>query len=394
MLRKLFFLVPVLLLPFLLIAQSPGISAIIYDAVTKAPLAFVSVTLKGTTNGTVTDIDGHFSFNKLPADAVLLISYIGYKTKEFRIEKAITAGSIFIEPADGQLESVVISTNENPAHRIIKLLQRNKKNNDPEQQPTFKYNAYTIAALAGGDRFWNGNGNKPDTSKQQRSVPQMDQVNKQMSKVVKASKDTSGKSLGSQLGKRFKENYLMLTESYTERIYKFPGQTKETVLATKFSGLKNATFGVTTSDFQPFGFYKDYLVMNNISFVSPVIDGSINMYKFRLKERIPHEKDTTYIISFEPRAGKNFKGLKGLLYINSDGYAIENIIVSPFDEKEMIFTFRLQQKYERVKGKWFPAQLNSNAQYIRSVGNYTKQIDNTWLLQLTNVVQANIPTSV
>ena len=64
MLRKLFFLVPVLLLPFLLIAQSSGISATIYDAVTKAPLAFVSVTLKGTTNGTVTDIDGHFSFNK------------------------------------------------------------------------------------------------------------------------------------------------------------------------------------------------------------------------------------------------------------------------------------------------------------------------------------------
>ena len=359
MLRKLPFLVPVLLLPFLLFAQSSGISATICDAATKAPLAFVSVTLKGTTNGTVTDIDGHFSFNKLPADGVLLISYIGYKTKEFSIEKNIATITIFIEPADGQLENVVITTNENPAHRIIKLMQRNKKNNDPEQQPTFKYNAYTIAALAGGDRFWNGNGNKPDTSKQQRSVPQMDQVNKQMNKVVRASKDTSGKSLGSQLGKRFKENYLMLTESYTERIYKFQGQTKETVLATKFSGLKNATFGVTTSDFQPFGFYKDYLVMNNVNFVSPVIDGSINMYKFRLKERIPHETDTTYIISFEPRAGKNFKGLKGLLYINSDGYAIENIIVSPSDEKGMIFTFRLQQKYERVKGKWFPAQLNS-----------------------------------
>ena len=361
MLRKLFFLLPVLWLPFFLLAQTSGISGTIYDAVSKAPLAFVSVTLKGTTTGTVTDIDGHFSFAKLPVNGILLISYIGYKAREFKIEKSETGVSIFIEPFDGQLESVVISTNENPAHRIIKLLQRNKKNNDPEQQPTFKYNAYTIAALAGSDRFWNGNGNrdKPDTSKAANSVPQMEQLNKQMNKVVKASKDTSGKSLGSQLGKRFKENYLMLTESYTERIYKYPGQTKETVLATKFSGLKNATMGVTTSDFQPFGFYKDYLVMNNISFVSPVIEGSINMYKFRLKERIPHEKDTTYIISFEPRAGKNFRGLKGLLYVNSDGYAIENIIVSPSDEKGTIFTFKLQQKYERVNGKWFPSQLNS-----------------------------------
>ncbi len=349
--RKFFLGLYILLLPFLSLAQSAGVSGIIYDAGTKAPLAFVSVTLKGTNTGTVTDIDGHFTIDKLPTNAMLLISYIGYKTREYRLEKTGTTVFIFIEPADDQLESVVVSTNENPAHRIIKLLQRNKKNNDPEQQPTFKYNAYTIAALAAGDRFWNMN--RSDTSKQKTPVPQMEQ----MDKLVKTSKDTN--SLGSKLGKRFKENYLMLTESYTERIYKFKGQTKETVLATKFSGLKNATFGVTTDNFQPFGFYKDYLVMNNVSFVSPVIEGSINMYKFRLKERIPHEKDTTYIISFEPRAGKNFKGLKGLIYINSDGYAIENIIASPSDEKGMIFTFRLQQKYERVKGKWFPAQLNS-----------------------------------
>jgi len=345
----------ILLLPFLSFAQTSGIAGTIYDAVTKAPLAFVSVTLKGTNTGTVTDIDGHFALDKLPANAILLISYIGYKNKEYRLEKNVAPASIFIEPADGQLESVIVSTNENPAHRIIKLLQRNKKRNDPEQQPSFKYNAYTIAALATGDRFWNMN--RSDSNKQKNPVPQMQQMDKQMDKLVKTSKDTN--SLGSKLGKRFKENYLMLTESYTERIYKFPGQTKETVLATKFSGLKNATFGVTTSDFQPFGFYKDYLVMNNVSFVSPVIEGSINMYKFRLKERIPHENDTTYIISFEPRAGKNFKGLKGLIYINSDGYAIENIIASPADEKGMIFTFRLQQKYERTNGKWFPAQLNS-----------------------------------
>lgn len=353
--RRLFLGLLILLLPFLSWAQAAAISGTIYDAVSKAPLAFVSVTLKGTNTGTVTDIDGHFAIDKLPADAMLMISYIGYKTREYRHEKTVNPVSIFIQPTDGQLEPVTVSTNENPAHRIIKLLQRNKKNNDPEQQPTFTYNAYTIAALAAGDRFWNMN--RSDSNKQRNPVPQMQQLDKQMDKLVKTSKDTN--SLGSKLGKRFKENYLMLTESYTERIYKFPGQTKETVLATKFSGLKHATFGVTTSDFQPFGFYKDYLVMNNVSFVSPVIDGSINMYKFRLKERIPHENDTTYIISFEPKAGKNFKGLKGLIYINSDGYAIENIIASPSDEKGMIFTFRLQQKYERVKGKWFPEQLNS-----------------------------------
>lgn len=300
--RKLFFFLFLAALPFLSHAQPAEFSGIIYDAVSKLPLAFVSVTLKGTNTGTVTDIDGQFSFNNLPVNATLVISYIGYKGREYKAEKTATPVSIFMERISAELETVIVSSNENPAHRIIKLLQRNKKRNDPEQQPSFKYNAYTIAALAAGNRFWNMN--RGDSSKRKDQKQPMDQVNK----LAEKAKDTSGNKLGALLAKRFRENYLLVTESYTERIFKFPGQTKETVLATKFSGLKNATFGVTTSNFQPFGFYKDYLVMNNISYVSPVIDGSISMYKFRLKENIPHEKDTTFIISFEPRAGKNLTG--------------------------------------------------------------------------------------
>ncbi len=351
--RKLFFFLFILWLPVLSYAQAGKFSGIIYDAVSKAPLAFVSVTIKGTNTGTVTDIDGQFSFANLPHGAILVISYIGYRAREYKPEKATAPASIYIERISGELETVIISSNENPAHRIIRLLQRNKKRNDPEQQSSFKYNAYTIAALAAGNRFWNRN--RGDSSRRKDQKQPLDQVDV----LAEKAKDTSGNKLGNILAKRFRENYLLLTESYTERIFKYPGQTRETVLATKFSGLKNATFGVTTSDFQPFGFYKDYLVMNNKSYVSPVIDGSISMYKFRLKETIVHETDTTYIISFEPRTGKNFTGLKGLIYINSDGYAIENIMTWPANEKGMIFTFRLQQKYERVNSQWFPSQLNT-----------------------------------
>lgn len=339
----------ILLLPYLTEAQPAKLSGKILDAATNAPLAFVSVVIKGTNTGVVTDIDGQFSFNFLPKQAVLVISYIGYKTKEYTLGKSSPSMlAIKIERTESQLENVIISTAENPAHRIIKLLQRNKKYNDPEFQQSFKYDAYTIAALSAGNRFWNMN--KSDTSRQKKQS---------MNKLVEKAKDTVGDKLSFELARRFKENYLMLTESFTERIFRFPNQTKETVLATKVSGIKNAAFGITASDFQPFGFYKDYLQMNMDSYVNPVIDGSINMYKFRLRETLLHEKDTTFIISFEPRQGKNFNGLSGVLYVNSDGYAIENVIASPADESGLIFTFRLQQKYERAKGKWFPAQLNT-----------------------------------
>lgn len=42
----------------------------------------VTVLVKGTTTGTATDIDGKYSLNVPSNDAVLVFSFIGYKTVE------------------------------------------------------------------------------------------------------------------------------------------------------------------------------------------------------------------------------------------------------------------------------------------------------------------------
>ena len=49
------------------------------------PLIGASVLIQGTTNGTVTDIDGSYSLSA-PADATLVISYTGYNTREVAID--------------------------------------------------------------------------------------------------------------------------------------------------------------------------------------------------------------------------------------------------------------------------------------------------------------------
>lgn len=41
-----------------------------------------SVIIKGTTNGVITDMDGNFTLPNVPADAIIQVSYIGYKTQE------------------------------------------------------------------------------------------------------------------------------------------------------------------------------------------------------------------------------------------------------------------------------------------------------------------------
>lgn len=53
---------------------------------TDLPLPGVNVILKGTSIGTTTDYDGKFEFpQKLEANDVLVFSYIGYDTKEYKV---------------------------------------------------------------------------------------------------------------------------------------------------------------------------------------------------------------------------------------------------------------------------------------------------------------------
>ena len=51
------------------------------------PIIGANILEKGTTNGTITDYEGNFTLNVKP-NAVLVVSYIGYASKEIAINSA------------------------------------------------------------------------------------------------------------------------------------------------------------------------------------------------------------------------------------------------------------------------------------------------------------------
>lgn len=59
--------------------KTKNVSGVIVDA-NGEPVIGASVLVKGTTNGTITDMDGKFTINDVPENSTLDISYIGYKT--------------------------------------------------------------------------------------------------------------------------------------------------------------------------------------------------------------------------------------------------------------------------------------------------------------------------
>ena len=60
-----------------------NVKGVIVDE-TGIPVIGASVLVRGSSNGTITDMDGNFSIADVPQDAMIDISYIGYKTLTFK----------------------------------------------------------------------------------------------------------------------------------------------------------------------------------------------------------------------------------------------------------------------------------------------------------------------
>jgi TonB-linked SusC/RagA family outer membrane protein len=73
-----------------------------------APVSFASVHVKGTTNGSTTDADGAFSLTMQNDAAVLVISSVGYKTKEVVIGEGNTINVVLSSNAS-ELGEVVVT---------------------------------------------------------------------------------------------------------------------------------------------------------------------------------------------------------------------------------------------------------------------------------------------
>ncbi|MBB5440661.1 TonB-linked SusC/RagA family outer membrane protein [Pedobacter sp. AK017] len=79
------------------------------DSESGQPLAGATVKVKGTNRSMTTNIDGVFFIQNVDDDAVLEISYVGYKAKEVKAAKEI--GDIKIEMVSSDLEEVNVEVN-------------------------------------------------------------------------------------------------------------------------------------------------------------------------------------------------------------------------------------------------------------------------------------------
>ena len=88
-------------------AQNRSVSGFVYDAA-QQPLIGVAVIVDGTTNGSVTDVDGSFSLEVPAKDVVLNVSSLGYETKLVNLPAGQDQITIILNEDNMMLEETVV----------------------------------------------------------------------------------------------------------------------------------------------------------------------------------------------------------------------------------------------------------------------------------------------
>lgn len=315
------------------------ISGQVLDASTKEPLAFVPFAVEGMRTGTTSDIDGRFDLSVPHLPVNLRASYVGYEPLTITVADG---GPLVVRltASNTLLQAVQVVHTENPAHRIIRRAYANRKENDGLHRRSYRYTSYGKTVF---DAVLDSAGRGPVDTTVAADTAQVDSSTAKFLRIIK-------------------EQHLLLIESATRKSFIPPAAEKEEVLAMRVSGLKDPSLLALVAQTSTFNIYAPQIDLSDKSYLGPIGPSSTSKYLFLMEDTLYQATDTVFVISYRPRTGTRFDGLKGLLYINTDGYAVQNVTAEPMERSGI--SMRFQQQHKRMPtangdSAWFPDQLNT-----------------------------------
>lgn len=292
------------------------VSGKIIDDLTGDPLPFVSVIIKGTTAGTISDSEGKFRFETTVKNTELDFSFIGYQT-EIRI---LTPGrenifNIRLKLSSISLNEVIVKyekkeykNKDNPAVELIQNVIDHKSRNRAESFDFLEYKKYEKVQFA--------------LSNISENFQQSNMFNK--FSFVFDNLDTT-KRIGNAVLPVF------IKETLSSHYYrKTPEANKEIVLAEKTIDLEKYLNNRGAANYlnylyQNINIYDNEILFLTNKFLSPVAGTAPAFYKYYIIDTLSVNNITCIRLFFQPRNKSDFL-FHGNLYITMDSlYAIRKI---------------------------------------------------------------------
>jgi hypothetical protein len=276
------------------------------------PVAYANIIYKNSSEGTITDENGTFYLESKNTWETLIVSFIGYETIEFPLNKKVNYNLTFVikESAAALNEVLIIAgkqskkAEENPAIAIMQKVWANKRKNGLKKFKQYAYDRYekvefdinTIDSALINGKLFKG----------------MEFVFKQV--------DTSRIT-----GKTYLPFFINeeVAKVYGDNILK---KEKVELLGNKNSGFENnqAIIAFVKDLYSEYDVYDNYLKIFDKSFVSPISTTGINTYNYVLSDSAYIDNKWCYNIIYYPRR-KNELTFKGDFWVSDTTYAIKDI---------------------------------------------------------------------
>lgn len=292
------------------------VSGKVIDDLTGDPLPFVSVIIKGTTAGTITDSEGKFRFETSVKATELNFSFIGYQT-EIRIiapgrenifNIRLKLSSISLNEVIVKYEKKEYKNKDNPAVELIQNVIDHKSKNRAESFDFLEYKKYEKVQFA--------------LSNISENFQQSNMFNK--FSFVFDNLDTT-KRIGNAVLPVF------IKETLSSHYYrKNPEANKEIVLAEKTIDLEKYLNNRGAANYlnylyQNINIYDNEILFLTNKFLSPVAGTAPAFYKYYIIDTLSVNNITCIRLFFQPRNKSDFL-FHGNLYITMDStYAIRKI---------------------------------------------------------------------
>lgn len=283
-----------------------------------SPLPFATVFISGTANGTVANASGAYSLSLEAGSYVVTCQYIGFQQTTFSLnigkDEVVKHDFRLSEQSLSISEVVVRASDEDPAYRIIREAIRKRAFHYAQVQQ-FQTSIYMKGVL------------------RTRQTP--DEVMGQKIDKGEIGADSSGKGV----------LYLCeeVADYYAQRD---PVRTRTVIHSVKESGDPN---GMGFSQLPPvISFYANNVISLNNSrpLISPISDGALAHYKYRLEGEFKEGRNTIYKIKVLPRHAYSPLCF-GHIYIVDGDWAIHSLSLATSTRYglETLDTLRIDQVF-------------------------------------------------
>lgn len=302
-------------------------------------MPFVNVSFVGTTIGTVTDFDGNFFLEtRAPGDS-LSVSYLGYFPKRVAVKKGVFQELNFsLEPESFSLEAVVVKPGENPAHKILRNIIKNKNRNNTDNLDSYSYESYNKIEV--------DLNNVDENMKNKKIFKQFQFIFDYV--------DTNAVT-----GKAYLP--IFISEAISDyHFQRRPKVEREIIKATKISGVKNESVAQFTGKiYQKVNVYDNYINVFDQGLVSPIADAGLLYYKYYLIDSAYIGNKWCYQVSFKPRRRQE-PTFTGDFWVNDTTWAIVKTQVRIASDVNINFVNDLvaTAEYKLLNDTlWFPDKL-------------------------------------